>query len=1328
MKRVSTIVVLCFFALICMQGTNAYGQASTANYTFSTGVDGSLTDMTVSSTTLLAAGLDDIPGTVANIGFTFYFMGQAYSQFSINDNGNMRLGSTGIQGGTPYSIPNTTVPLLNPFGNDMRVGTDGRVAFKVVGSAPNRVLVVQWSKVMIRFLAPANPGTASFEARLYETSNTIEYVYGEMATNSATPATYTVGFSVNTTSTNVISVAVATHTASTVAPVTTNSYVANSTVADLHSTANGSRRWYRFAPSLTAPTTPGGPLSFTSVGLSAMTLNWTDSPDEAGYAIFRSTDGVSYTLFGNASKDAISFVATGLNPGTLYFWRVVAIAEAATSAPLSGSMATTSATLTGTRKVGPNESAPNYLTIAAALTDIAAMGLSGNLTLELKSDYAGEVGPITIGNLPGSGPSSVLTIRPEAGAPLLTITSAAAQTFDLNGARHVIIDGQPGGTGSTKGLVIENTSTTGVATRFINDAMNNIIRYCEFRGVNTATTGGVIVFSTTTGPNGNDNNTIDNCDVRDGATTPTNLILSSGTSASQAQNNSGNVISNCNIFNWFHATSTTRGIFLSTASTDWTITGNSFYQTASRAASANTVNAIDISNTSTGNNFVVSNNYIGGTAPLAAGSKMTFTGSGIIRLVLVSTNIGTVSTFHGNVIRNISITSSGTSTSQSCISHLNGSWNIGVGGGNTIGSSSVNGDITVSLTGASGTFSAMLLGTGTTGQGSTVVSNNSIGGIDVTGTASLTRGLSIQSSGAIPNISTYEVSNNTIGSTTVANSISNAGNQWIIGIMSFVGGSATIPNVPIIISNNTVANLTGTNAGTSGLAVGIQAQGAGTNPYFGKYTVTGNTIRNITNAAPVPVYGINFLPNTDLGQTASNNLIHTLASTNTAAATHNMVGIWFLSPTTGTNTVMRNRIYNISSSGTGVGAAAPAIVGIFASTGSVTYANNMVALGATAGNESSVFGLYDNSTGTNSWLFNSVALKGNTAGTTNTSYAFLRANTSTITLRNNILSNLRTGGAANIAVANGNAASTGWAADASNYNVLNAASTTQIGQWLSTGTPVSLADWRTASSGDANSVEKAVTFANDANDLHLAGSSLGDFDLKGVPFGGITTDFDNDARDSQAPTIGCDESVPPLPVQLASFGARINPNGAGVRLDWRTISELNNYGFYVQRKLDGEENFVELANSFVSGNGTTSQPHDYVYVDASIQRAGLYHYRLRQVDLDGSSNFTEPVTVTVSSVTGVNEEAPRVFALFQNYPNPFNPSTEIKFSVENSGRATLEIYNLLGQKVATLFDDIADAGRYYRVRVNAAGFASGMYIYKLQSGSRVDVRKMLLMK
>jgi hypothetical protein len=197
-----------------------------------------------------------------------------------------------------------------------------------------------------------------------------------------------------------------------------------------------------------------------------------------------------------------------------------------------------------------------------------------------------------------------------------------------------------------------------------------------------------------------------------------------------------------------------------------------------------------------------------------------------------------------------------------------------------------------------------------------------------------------------------------------------------------------------------------------------------------------------------------------------------------------------------------------------------------------------------------------------------------------------------------------------------------------------------------------------------------------------------------------------------------------LPVQLASFtGRRISEER--VRLNWRTISELNNYGFYVQRRMNGLSDWETIQNSFIAGNGTTHEPRDYSYTDHTAIGSTI-QYRLQQVDFDGTVHFSEPITV--HSPTDVGEAVPREFALMQNYPNPFNPWTQIRFSVARTEKATLDVFNALGQKVATLFDGVAEAGHDHRVRFDAADLASGVYYYILRSGEQSAIRKLIVMK
>ncbi|MBX2991425.1 MAG: T9SS type A sorting domain-containing protein [Bacteroidetes bacterium] len=93
-----------------------------------------------------------------------------------------------------------------------------------------------------------------------------------------------------------------------------------------------------------------------------------------------------------------------------------------------------------------------------------------------------------------------------------------------------------------------------------------------------------------------------------------------------------------------------------------------------------------------------------------------------------------------------------------------------------------------------------------------------------------------------------------------------------------------------------------------------------------------------------------------------------------------------------------------------------------------------------------------------------------------------------------------------------------------------------------------------------------------------------------------------------------------------------------------------------------------------------------------------------------------------------NPESPREFVLFQNYPNPFNPTTTIKFTVKETWQTKLDVWNILGQHVATLFDGVAEPGRFYHVNFDASKVASGVYMYSLQSGNKRDLKKLVVLK
>lgn len=191
-----------------------------------------------------------------------------------------------------------------------------------------------------------------------------------------------------------------------------------------------------------------------------------------------------------------------------------------------------------------------------------------------------------------------------------------------------------------------------------------------------------------------------------------------------------------------------------------------------------------------------------------------------------------------------------------------------------------------------------------------------------------------------------------------------------------------------------------------------------------------------------------------------------------------------------------------------------------------------------------------------------------------------------------------------------------------------------------------------------------------------------------------------------------------VPVELAAFDAVLK-NGR-VELNWTTASESNNYGFEIQRQSLGEGKTWQKIN-FVEGHGTTTAMHSYSYSDRP-QGGGKYSYRLKQIDVNGTFQFSSPREITI----------PNKFALYQNHPNPFNPETMIGFELPISAEVTLEIYNMLGQKLATLLNERQPAG-YQQVIWNGKDDAgrmvgSGVYFYRIKSERFEATRKLVLLR
>jgi uncharacterized protein (TIGR03790 family) len=212
-----------------------------------------------------------------------------------------------------------------------------------------------------------------------------------------------------------------------------------------------------------------------------------------------------------------------------------------------------------------------------------------------------------------------------------------------------------------------------------------------------------------------------------------------------------------------------------------------------------------------------------------------------------------------------------------------------------------------------------------------------------------------------------------------------------------------------------------------------------------------------------------------------------------------------------------------------------------------------------------------------------------------------------------------------------------------------------------------------------------------------------------------------------------------LPVQLTSFNGVFDEATSSVRLSWATASEVNNYGFILQRVNTVSGLFEDIDSAFVAGNGTTLEVHAYSYTWATpsveLVREGSipsHQFRLKQVDLDGTAYFSESITIALTgSATSVDDhQVPQGFALEQNYPNPFNPSTTIRYSLPEGATVRLVVYNALGQEIETLVDGRQDAGVHEAQFVpgRSGASASGVYYYRLVAGEKCETRSMVYVK
>lgn len=254
--------------------------------------------------------------------------------------------------------------------------------------------------------------------------------------------------------------------------------------------------------------------------------------------------------------------------------------------------------------------------------------------------------------------------------------------------------------------------------------------------------------------------------------------------------------------------------------------------------------------------------------------------------------------------------------------------------------------------------------------------------------------------------------------------------------------------------------------------------------------------------------------------------------------------------------------------------------------------------------------------------------------------------------------------------------------------------------WESNGNPV---DWWT---NNAPGVFTTITKTSDAhsgswavegNVETVSGIGVGPAIISGVDGDGIPINFRPVAITGYYKFTSINSDY--MQVQ-----ANLMKNGAGVGVGAANLNPAGSYSqfnieiYYISEDVPD----TAIIAVFIAGNGGFPNVGSKMFVD----------------DLAWSNS---------TDVKDLGNGIPQNFELMQNFPNPFNPSTKIRYSIPEISFATIKVYDMLGNEVATLVDEEQAAGNY-ETDFNAAGLSSGMYFYTLKAGNFVETKKMLLLK
>lgn len=337
------------FLLAAMFIFTSLSAQSSANYAFSTNTTASLANMS-GSTLLVGPNKNNTASEVYEIGFDFWFMGVRYTMFSANSNGAIQLGSSAISSSAVgLGFPYAGKAIIAPFMGDIETSaTTGKVHFVMSGAYPNRKLIVEFLDMGINTASGAVDGT--FQCILSETSGIIQFVYGGMKVSGISgDRTVAIGFASTNVANKVYTINHTTFAINTTATPTVANYTSTGVIPTLNSTADGSRREFKFTPPvLNAPAA----LSFASTKPISTTLNWTQGSvvNESGFVVYISDDGgATWTFETQTAINGTTAAISPLLPGKNYLFRVYSVSEGAlNNTPAANNVTTGACVLSGT--------------------------------------------------------------------------------------------------------------------------------------------------------------------------------------------------------------------------------------------------------------------------------------------------------------------------------------------------------------------------------------------------------------------------------------------------------------------------------------------------------------------------------------------------------------------------------------------------------------------------------------------------------------------------------------------------------------------------------------------------------------------------------------------------------------------------------------------------------------------------------------------------------------------------------------------------------------------------------------------------------------------